>query len=375
MSKKKIISPKGKKNLQNAPLKAIDFFCGAGGVTCGFRKAGIKVLGGVDIDNSCKETYEKNNPGSKFMHADISELTFDKLQNELNIARNDNDLIFVGCSPCQYYTIINTSKEKSAKSKLLLEDFQRFVDHFKPGYVFVENVPGLEKKAESPLADFKKFLAKSGYVFDDKVINASHYNVPQSRKRYVLVATRINSDILIPKPVINKKLTVRNVIGLNKGFPVIQAGHRDNSAFLHSAASLSEDNLERLKLTPRNGGTRKAWKDIARLQLKCYEGKDNIFTNVYGRMFWDQPAPTITTKFYSISNGRFAHPDQNRAISLREGSALQSFPKTYKFIASSTGIIARMIGNAVPPEMAKKIGESFLKNRNTWQNSKQGRGH
>jgi DNA (cytosine-5)-methyltransferase 1 len=376
MPKKKIItqrrSTRKKKSgtQKKTSLKAIDFFCGAGGVTCGFRKAGIKVLGGIDIDNSCKETYEINNSGSKFIHADVSELTFDELGRKLEIAPNDNNLIFVGCSPCQYYTIIHTSKEKSAKSKLLLEEFQRFVDHFRPGYVFVENVPGLEKKTESPLANFKTFLTASGYTFDDKVINATHYNVPQNRKRYVLLATRISNKISIPKPA-KKKLTVRDTIGTGKGFPTIPAGHKDKSAYLHSCASLSKDNLERLRLTPLNGGTRKAWRHIPRLQLKCYKGKDNIFTNVYGRMFWDQPAPTITTKFYSISNGRFAHPEQNRAISLREGSTLQSFPKSYKFVASSRGTIARMIGNAVPPQMAKKIGKSFLQTWNKWQNSKQ----
>ena len=349
-------------------LKAVDFFCGAGGVTCGFKKAGIKVLGGIDIDIACKETYEKNNEGSNFIHADISKLTFVQLQEKLNIGVNDDNLIFVGCSPCQYYTIINTSKEKSARSKLLLEEFQRFVDHFKPGYVFIENVPGIEKKKESPLSEFKKFLEGSGYSFEDKVVNAAHYNVPQNRKRYVLVATRLTSKITMPKPKINERMTVQSAIG---NFRPIRAGGKDSRTSLHISAALSNDNLERLQLTPHNGGTRRAWKDIPRLQLECYKAKDTIFTNVYGRMFWNQPAPTITTKFYSISNGRFAHPEQDRAISLREGAVLQSFPKSYAFIASSSGTIARMIGNAVPPEMAKKLGKSFLKHWNKWENSKQ----
>src|ERR1700733_4542586 len=125
-------------------LRAVDFFCGAGGVTRGFTDAGINVLGGIDIDAVCKDTYEKNNPGAIFLHKDISKYTPEELAIDLNITPNSEDLIFVGCSPCQYYTIMNTTKDKSAKTKLLLEDFQRFVEYFKPAYIFIENVPGLD---------------------------------------------------------------------------------------------------------------------------------------------------------------------------------------------------------------------------------------
>lgn len=361
-----------KSSSNNTQLKAVDFFCGAGGVTCGFSKAGINVVGGIDIDYACKETYEKNNKGAKFLHADISQLTFKELQHKFDIKVNDDNMIFVGCSPCQYYTIINTSKEKSAKSKLLLEEFQKFVEVFRPGYVFIENVPGLERKSESPLSAFKKFLKTKGYSYVDDVVNAVNYDVPQNRKRYVLIATRLNSVIRLPNPKTNtNKMTVRNHISINKGFRPITAGTKDDSKFIHTASALSETNLKRLNVTPHDGGTRKAWKDIPELQLDCYKGKDTIFTNVYSRMFWDQPSPTITTKFYSISNGRFAHPEQNRAISLREGAVLQSFPKSYEFIGNSTNVIARMIGNAVPPKMAKNIGISLMKNWQEWQNSTQ----
>ncbi len=341
-------------------LLAVDFFCCAGGVTHGFRKAGIKVLGGIDIEVNYKDTYEKNNKGSKFIQIDISELQPEDLERELSIQKDMDDLIFVGCSPCQYYTTIQTDKTKSTETKLLLEEFKRFVDYFNPAYIFVENVPGLETKEGSPLANFKLFLDKKGYSFKDKVVNASHYNVPQNRKRYILIASRLHKNITIPTGKTNNIKTVKQAIGNLKSIP---AGFRDDSNLKHWTAELKPINLERIKLTSHDGGTRLNWKNNEKLQLKCYKGKDNVFADVYGRMYWDQPAPTITTKFHSISNGRFGHPQQDRAISLREGAILQSFPLDYKFYSNSIGIIARMIGNAVPPNLAKMIATSIINSK------------
>ena len=339
-------------------LIAVDFFCGAGGVTCGFRSAGIDVIAGIDIDNNCKETYEKNNAGAKFLHADIAKLQPETLQKKFAIYQNSDNLILIGCSPCQYYTLINTVKEKSAKGKMLLDEFKRFVEYFKPGYVFIENVPGIDKKTESPLSKFKTMLSDMGYIFDEAIINATDYHVPQSRKRYVLMATRLHTSIKVPPPV-GKKISVKDTIA---DFPKITAGCEDKTKVQHWSAKLKEINIKRLQKTPSDGGTRMAWKDDDELQLKCYRGKDGNFKDVYGRLFWDLPAPTITTKFVSISNGRFAHPEQNRGLSLREGACLQSFPIGYIFHSNSIAKIAKMIGNAVPPNMAKEIGKALLKN-------------
>ena len=338
-------------------LKAVDFFCCAGGVTNGFRKAGINVLGGIDIDGNYKETYEKNNEGSKFIQIDISELQPEDLARELGIKKDMDDLIFVGCSPCQYYTTIQTDKTKSTETRLLLEEFKRFVDYFNPAYIFVENVPGLETREGSPLSNFKIFLEKKGYAFKDKVVNAAHYNVPQNRRRYVLIASRLNKNITIPEGNKEDIITVKQAIGNLKPIP---AGFRDNSDSKHWTAELRPINLERIKQTSHNGGTRLDWKNNDRLQLNCYKDKDHTFPDVYGRMYWNQPAPTITTKFHSISNGRFGHPEQNRAISLREGAILQSFPEDYKFYSKSMVITARMIGNAVPPNLAQSIATSII---------------
>ena len=338
------------------PLKVVDFFCSIGGVSLGFKQAGIEVLGGVDIDQSCQETYEKN-IGAKFLTEDVSELNFKKVGKTFGIRRNQRNLIFVGCSPCQYYSNIKTDKTKSQKTRLLLADFQEFVAYFKPGYIFVENVPGLDHKEGSPLANFKKFLSENGYVYDDDVLNAKYFGVPQNRRRYVLIASRIKKQIRLPEPNREDIKTVRQAIGDYSKFPPIKHGTADSTPFVHAAARLAPVNLERMKATPHNGGSRKQWYDQS-LQPKCYDQHDG-HTDVYGRMAWEQPSPTITTRFVSFSNGRYGHPEQDRAISLREGATLQSFPEDFIFHSNNQGTIARMIGNAVPPLLAKAIGKSI----------------
>lgn len=346
-----------KKNLIQR-IKAVDFFCSAGGVSCGFKLAGIEVLGGIDIDPACKATYEKN-INAKYLCADVSSLQKKIVAKTFGIKRNQNNLLFVGCSPCQYYSNIITDKTKSNQTRLLLADFQEFVDYYRPGYVFVENVPGLDKKPESPLGQFKNFLTTSGYVFDDAVVNAKYFGVPQNRLRYVLIASRVKNKISLPKE--NKKdvRTVKQAIGDYSIFPPIKSGTKDESSYMHTAAGLDDINLRRIQSTPHNGGGRLDWKD-KELQVECYKRHDG-HTDVYGRMYWDKPSPTITTRFVSFSNGRYGHPEQDRAISLREGATLQSFPQDYIFYSENQGMIAKMIGNAVPPLLAKSIAEVFIK--------------
>ena len=352
---------RGKKTKTKRKFKAVDFFCSGGGMTSGLRKAGVNVVGGIDIDLECKETYTTNNPDSKFIHADIQDLAFSRIEKELKVKRNDKKMIFIGCSPCQYWSKIQTDKTKAHETKNLLKDFQRFVDYFKPGYIVIENVPGiLNRLDESPLKSFLDFLKKEKYHYKYKVINASHYGVPQTRRRFLLIASRVTDKIALPVPDTKTKLpTVRNFIGNKKVFKPIAAGQKDKTEFLHSAAGLSDNNLKRLLLTPHNGGTRTAWKDTD-LQIPAYVGKDNSFQDIYGRMFWDKPGPTITTKFYSITNGRFAHPEQNRAISLREGATLQTFDTDYKFLSTSIASTARLIGNAVPPQLSMRVAASII---------------
>jgi len=352
--KKQTITPK---------IKAVDFFCSGGGMSYGMKRAGIEIIAGIDHDISCKETYESNIKGSEFIHADVFKLRVNELQKKLSLKRNDDNLILIGCSPCQFWSIINTKKEKSEKSKDLLKEFRRFVEYFTPGYVVVENVPGLfRKKEESGLEDFVRWLKEHDYAVHFDLHDVSEYGVPQRRKRFTLIANRISDVELIPIPVKGEKKTVRDVIGSHNGFPTVKPGHRDTTDFMHTVAGLKQINLDRLAVTPKDGGTRLAYVNNENLAPPCHLGKTNGFKDIYGRMWWDKPAPTITTKFFSISNGRFAHPDEDRAISLREGAVLQSFPKNYKFKTTSVAKTARMIGNAVPPKYASAVGKAIIKN-------------
>lgn len=345
-------------------LKAVDFFCSGGGMSYGMQKAGIKILAGIDIDPNCEETYKANINDAEFILADVFELNEKELAKQLSLTKNDNNLILIGCSPCQFWSIINTDKTKSKKSKNLLNEFSRFVEYFNPGYVVVENVPGvLKRQKESGLMNFIKRLEKKDFKVHFKVHEVSEYGVPQHRQRFTLIANRVTNKELIPVPLTTKKLTVRDVIGEHNGFKKVKAGHRDASSFMHTVAGLADINLKRLAATSKDGGTRISYAHNEKLAPDCHKNDTINFKDTYGRMWWDRPAPTITTKFISISNGRFAHPEENRALSLREGAVLQSFPKDYIFKTTNIAIAARMIGNAVPPKYAEAIAKSILANQ------------
>jgi DNA (cytosine-5)-methyltransferase 1 len=342
--------------MNRKPLKAIDFFCGAGGMSYGLSKAGIRVLGGVDQDADCKDTYERNIKDALYLQQDITVLSEGDLSRYFAIAPDDDKLIFCGCSPCQFWSKVRTDRTKSKQTAFLLQHFERFISHFRPGYVVVENVPGLKKKDHSILPQFLEFLKAQGYSYSDGIVNANHYGVPQHRRRYLLIATRLHKQVSLPLPHKNAALTVRSAIGEKSRLSVLSAGELSEKDELHRAAILSDRNLRRIKGTPPNGGDRRSWSGNNALQLDAYKDDDSIFADVYGRMYWDRPAPTITTRFNSLSNGRFGHPDQDRAISLREGAILQTFPRKFRFTGSNIASITRQIGNAVPPKMARRVG-------------------
>lgn len=347
-----------------AQLKAVDFFCSGGGMSYGMQEAGVKILAGIDIDLSCKETYESNIKDAQFIYADVFELKEDELEKKISLKKDDDDLILIGCSPCQFWSIINTDRKKSEKSKNLLIEFSRFAKYFKPGYIVVENVPGvLKRKEESGLSSFIEWLKNAGYKVHFEIHNVVDFGVPQNRKRFTLIANRITNIEIAPKKYNGLMKTVKDVIGIQNGFPIIEAGHRDETDFLHSVPSLSDINKRRLKEVSKDGGNRLGFANNPELQLKCFIGKNDSFKDTFGRLWWDKPSPTITTKFFSISNGRFTHPEEDRALSLREGATLQSFPKDYKFKGTSIAKIARMIGNAVPPKYAEAIGNAIINSK------------
>ena len=335
---------------------AIDLFCGIGGLTHGLQMSGIPVVAGFDIDSSCKYAYESNNDAT-FVTADISKL----LASDVNKYFVDNcTKVLVGCAPCQpfsKYTQRYRKEGHTGNKWRLLDSFARIVSELHPEIVSMENVP--ELASQSVFNDFVGELKANGYYVSWSVVFCPDYDVPQSRKRLVLLASRLG-EIRLIKPLRNPSeyLTVRDVIG---DLPALNAGETNLSDSLHCATRLSEINLKRIQQS-KQGGTWRDWDE--KLQLKCHKkNTGHTYPSVYGRMEWDKPAPTITTQFYGYGNGRFGHPEQDRALSLREGAMLQSFPQDYKFVEPGRRISKKElgihIGNAVPVNLGKAIGESI----------------
>ncbi len=335
-------------------MKAIDFFCGAGGLTRGLVQSGIDVVAGLDIDSSCQATYEYNNKGIQFIREDIKNVNSELLKN---LYSEKDVLLFAGCAPCQPFSHHRKSSPKSDSARLLKE-FGRLVVSALPDYVLMENVPGMAKVlGYSTYRRFLNALRNCNYNCKSEVLNAKYFGVPQNRKRLVLIAAK-NKIPTLPVPEFGERdqpfRTVRDAIS---HLPKIVAGENHGSVNNHVAASLSKLNLERLRFTPSDGGDRRSWPD--HLKLHCHSHAHTGYTDVYGRLRWDDVAPTLTSRCYSLSNGRFGHPQQNRAISLREAAALQSFPDDYVFFGTNTKI-ARQIGNAVPIELARQLGRHLL---------------
>lgn len=346
-------------------LQAVDFFCGGGGMSYGIARAGIDIVAALDNDEHCRNTYTANHPDSEFILADITQAPTSILAKNAGVQRNNDEMIFIGCSPCQYWSIINgstnsTRKVRSRASKNLLCDFVRFVDHYRPGFVVVENVRGIERHpADSGLAELLDFFDRSGYTYESNVVIMNDYGVPQTRRRFILIASRVLGNVTLPS---RNRLTptVADFIGEKSKLPRINAGETASTDPMHKAASLSDINLRRLQVTGEGDG-RENWRSLDKLLINAYRNKPiGFFRENYGRMSWDKPAPTITTRFFSLSCGRFGHPEQDRAISLREGAILQTFPKNYKFETTNFNTTGRLIGNAVPPKFAERLGKAIV---------------
>lgn len=336
---------------------AVDFFCGAGGLTRGFLDAGIRVVAGLDINESCRRTYESNNKPAKFLACDLREIRRQDLERCIRGIPKD-ELVFAGCAPCQPFS--KQRREVDVRDKTLLSHFGRLVGEFLPGFVVIENVPGIVKlPGNSTYRRFIRSLRCLGYEVSEGVIDAKFFGVPQTRRRWVVIASWLAKPEL-PKPTHGVEgkpfATVRDAIA---HFPRIAAGEQSACVPNHRAASITPRNLRRLKATPRDGGSRKQWPKG--LVLDCHRGDYRGHTDVYGRMRWDAPAPALTCKCFSISNGRYGHPEQSRAISLREAARLQSFRDDFTFYGKTQEEIGAQIGNAVPVQLARHLAMSLLK--------------
>ena len=334
-------------------IYAVDLFCGAGGLTHGLVKSGVDVRLGIDIDPACEYPYTANNP-SKFLLKSVEDLKGKDLENSY---RKNGIKLLAGCAPCQTFSRYYQKATETDDRWWLLLQFSRLVKEVLPELVTMENVPGILEHNV-----FQKFLGtlrECGYSIDYSIVNCADYGVPQHRNRLVLVASRLGEiSLLSPKEFGKKNKTVKNAIGQ---MPEITDGTSYTKDPLHQSAALSETNKKRI-IASKPGRTWRDWSN--ELIADCHKkNTGKSYPSVYGRMTWDAPSPTITTQFFGFGNGRFGHPEQDRAISLREGAILQSFPRKYKFVSPGDPItkthIGRLIGNAVPVDIGILIGKSL----------------
>lgn len=334
-------------------IEAVDLFCGVGGLTCGLRSAGVHVRAGYDIDPACAFPYEANN-AAPFQLKSVDHVSGDELAQWYSPGAVR---LLAGCAPCQpFSTLANTKDETDEKKWGLLYEFARLVRELMPELVTMENVPRVTNHA--PYVEFIATLQELGYHIDARRVRCADYGIPQERRRFVLVASRLG-QIKLPVPRKVTPLTVRDAIG---HLPKLAAGETDQRDPLHKARRLTPVNLERIRASVP-GGTWEDW-PLA-LRAPCHRAKSGAsFRSVYARMEWEAPAPTITTQSHNFGTGRFGHPEQDRAISLREAAILQSFPDHYHFVAEGGEIhfasVGRMIGNAVPPKLGELVGKAFI---------------
>jgi DNA (cytosine-5)-methyltransferase 1 len=343
-------------------ISAVDLFCGVGGLTHGLVRGGIDVRAGIDVDGTCKYPYEANNKSAEFLELDVSAVTAETISPYLFGA---NYTLLAGCAPCQPFSSYSQGGRAKTSSKRmgegnsdwkLVASFGKLVADIQPDMVTMENVAQL---ARHPV--FEEFLAnlKDYHVWWD-IVECASVGVPQSRRRLVLLASRLGHVELDLSCYTKTHTTVRKTIAK---LPSIEAGEQDSNDPLHFAPKLSSRNMERIEAS-KPGGTWRDWPEY--LQASCHQKETGAtYPSVYGRMEWDKVAPTITTQCFGYGNGRFGHPEQNRAISLREAAMLQTFPRSYKFVKPGEAVrfnkLGRLIGNAVPVRLGEVIASTLVK--------------
>ena len=340
-------------------IEVVDLFCGIGGLSYGMKSAGFHILAGFDLDHTCKYAYETNTKG-KFIFKDITTVTADDISPRYS---KKAIRVLAGCAPCQpFSSYAFKNKDKDPNKYDLLYEFGRLVNEVEPDIITMENVPAIRAFRLKPvLQDFISTLERDGYHVWCDVVYCPDYGIPQTRKRLVLLASKFG-DIKLISPTHSKDnyVTVKDVIG---DLPPLEAGETSDTDPLHRAKSLSPLNMQRIMHTPYGG----SWKDWPKeLMLECHKSENgSSFGSVYGRMRWEKPAPTMTTQCTGLGNGRFGHPEQNRAITAREAALIQTFPQEYKFFADEEHVsivkASRYIGNAVPPQLGFVIAQSIIR--------------
>lgn len=339
---------------QSLPGSVVDLFCGVGGLAHGFHLEGFDVAAGIDTDEDCRYPFERNNQ-APFIRRDVTGLTGDDV---LPLFMPDRPRVLVGCAPCQPFSRYNQKNDDPKWS--LLKDFGRLIREVGPDVVSMENVPRLlDFRGGAVFREFEELLVAEKYSVSSSVVFGPAYGVPQQRSRLILLASRHGPiELIRPELDPDHYPTVEQAIA---ELAPLRAGEVDADDPLHRASGMSEVNLRRIRAS-RPGGTWRDWDP--ELVAQCHRSSSGRgYSSVYGRMEWHAPSPTITTQFYGFGNGRFGHPDQDRALSLREGAILQSFPPHYEFVPVGDPVhfkrVGRMIGNAVPVLLGRAVARSI----------------
>ena len=336
-------------------IKAIDFFCGAGGLTRGLLDAGISVVGGVDNDTRQRETYSRNNAPSVFIDKDIGNVEIDDLRNELGIVPSDV-VLYAACTPCQPFSTLNAMKGDDDRKSLLM-DFAQIVAERPPDFIIVENVPGLNNaRGREIYQQFAETLKNRKFAISADMLDAKYLGAPQTRKRFILIASR-HGEPSLPTP--DGSAEVKTVASAIAKYPAIADGEKSDAYPNHEAKKLQPHHKKIVMAVPKDGGSRSDVADTSIL-LKCHQRNPKAHKDVFGRMAWNKPSLTLTCRCTDVYCGRFTHPEQHRGISLREAAALQTFPDDYEFFGKSFLEKSRQIGNAVPVEVGRRLGESII---------------
>ncbi|WP_417731323.1 DNA cytosine methyltransferase [Rosistilla oblonga] len=318
-------------------LECIELFAGAGGLSLGLKRAKIKVRVAVDCEADCQATYVKNQRGVEFIVERVQNLTRTDLLGYIDCPAN---LVLAGGPPCQLFSKLNRSPAEITDE---VRSYIRLVRSLRPLYVVFENVPAIKRRSIA-WTFVVESLVKAGYQVQWKVVRCDSLGIPQRRDRMIVLASRV--EVQLPEASVQEPCTVRDAIG---HFPECDASIPN-----HISMSLSDKNLSRIRSIKAGENSR---------------SKTIAFCDSYSRMSWDRPAPTITTKCISFSNGRFGHPEYDRAITVREAANLQSFPEDYEFVGSLWSC-ARQVGNAVPPVLGEMLGKAIM---HSYRKYRQGR--
>lgn len=336
----------------------IDSFCGAGGLGLGLKKAGFKILLSFDIEQKCIDTINANKKyfDHTAIRADIADMLNQNLLKKCQLKRGELFLL-AGGPPCQGFSVQRRGSDTDVRNELVLK-YGQMVDELYPCFFVMENVTGLAgKRGKTILEQLLENVESIGYDVSVNLLDAQDYGVPQRRKRYVIVGKRRDINTTYVPPIPNsERITVRDAISFLPEPPLNGKDHPDIP--LHRRDKLSELNLKRIQAIKPGQGRDDLPEE---LRAECHKIDSSVigYRNVYGRMAWDEVAPTITARFDSFTRGKFGHPDQPRSISLREGAILQTFPMDFIFTGNKVDI-ARQIGNAVPPVLAECIGKSII---------------